>query len=593
MIEALLKRRIIRQFLKSYSEEQWKELIPDIFEIAILSLQRSFNKILFNKHELKDIIEDLHDTDYYKTIQPKKIDKLTKHKTDIDSRNSTLHQHSQTEIATKPVIMKQNQIYPSWWHDEQGNALRVEIENELKYQNSRKKTKSKQHFNQNYDYYKRTTKSKPKRIFEPKIYERMPTQSESNSVYSNYTCTESDYSYDKRLVLNKLTKSQHKNRYEPKSTITYKISYDKNLQPQSIEQKTKETKNMCHNGNTSSTKDKMQTTTLSSRNNGYQNETYPEKRTSSTKGDNIYTKEQSNQGSKYESRQHSHQHSHHTSQTHSLLQSQEIAPQTIPNQQQYMTRPQMPVQIQQTRQQIPHNIEHQHFHNQTNSYLTNQQAYTQTNETQTHQYMQSEPLYEEYYEPNNHMMNPQMNYKIVSHHEMEPLQIEQQSQSHSQQQFEQTPSFQNSNQQPIQFNYHSNQQIHKNPSYKHIQDNQLITGEQDVENISQGNKSFRKQTSQSDVHESQSIKQHQIIQSQDELPLETKELIVEENVKTIDKQTYEINNIQQPKQIKTTEQVNTNQYKNKLQQSNHSENRSPGEQLSMIEVNDDLRSKFN
>ena len=489
--------------------------------------------------------------------------------------------------------MKQNPIYPSWWHDEQGSALREEIENELKNQKSRKKTKSKQHFNQNCNYYKRTTKSKPKRIFEPKIYERIPTQSESNSIYSNYSHTESDYSYDKRLVLNKLTKSQHKNQYEPKSTITYNISYDKNLQPQSIEQKTKETKHTSHKGNISSAKDKIQTTSLSSRNNGYPNETGPEKRTSSTKGDNVYNKEQSNQGSKYESRQHSHQHSHHTSQTHSLLQSQEIAPQTIPNQQQYMTRPQMPIQIQQTRstaQQFPPNIEHQHFHNQTNSYLTNQQAYTQTNETQTHQYMQSEPLYEEYYEPNHHIMNQQMNYKIISHHEMEQPEIEQQS-VHSQQQYEQTPSFHNSKQQPIQYHYNPNHQTQSNPSYQHIQDNQSITGEQNVENISQGNKSMRKQTSQSDVQESQSIKQHQIIPSQEELPLETKELIVEEGVKTIEKQTNEINSVQ-PRLIKTIEQVNTGP-KNKLQQSNHSENLSPGEQLSMIEVNDDLRSKFN
>ena len=48
MIETLQKRRVIRQFLNNYSEEQWKELIPDIFEIAILTLHKSFNKILFN-----------------------------------------------------------------------------------------------------------------------------------------------------------------------------------------------------------------------------------------------------------------------------------------------------------------------------------------------------------------------------------------------------------------------------------------------------------------------------------------------------------------------------------------------------------------
>jgi hypothetical protein len=93
MIEALLKRRIIRQFLKNYSEEQWKELIPDVFEIAILTLHKSFNKILFNKEELKDILEDLRNSDYYKTNQPKKIDMLTKHNTNADNKINTTQQN--------------------------------------------------------------------------------------------------------------------------------------------------------------------------------------------------------------------------------------------------------------------------------------------------------------------------------------------------------------------------------------------------------------------------------------------------------------------------------------------------------------------
>ena len=56
MLENFNKRKVIRQFLKAYSEELWPKIIPDVFEIGILVLQTSYNKISFGAEELEEII---------------------------------------------------------------------------------------------------------------------------------------------------------------------------------------------------------------------------------------------------------------------------------------------------------------------------------------------------------------------------------------------------------------------------------------------------------------------------------------------------------------------------------------------------------
>lgn len=59
MLEQLLKRRTIRNFLSLYSSDKWKDVIPDICEIAILNLKSSFNTLQFSKEEYYNIIRDL------------------------------------------------------------------------------------------------------------------------------------------------------------------------------------------------------------------------------------------------------------------------------------------------------------------------------------------------------------------------------------------------------------------------------------------------------------------------------------------------------------------------------------------------------
>ena len=59
MIENCLRHKIIRDFLRLYTENRWKDLIPSLIEIGILNLQKSFNKLIFTKEELKNVSRHL------------------------------------------------------------------------------------------------------------------------------------------------------------------------------------------------------------------------------------------------------------------------------------------------------------------------------------------------------------------------------------------------------------------------------------------------------------------------------------------------------------------------------------------------------
>ena len=53
MLENCLKHKIIRDFLKNYSEEKWPIIIPSLIEIAILNLKSSFKTLFSQKKILK------------------------------------------------------------------------------------------------------------------------------------------------------------------------------------------------------------------------------------------------------------------------------------------------------------------------------------------------------------------------------------------------------------------------------------------------------------------------------------------------------------------------------------------------------------
>ena len=202
MIDAILRRKIPREFLKTYSEELWKDVVPDVFEIGVLSLEKSFNKVFFSKAELKDIISDLKNEDYFKQKEPNKIQQLKK-------------ETSTPKIPPKPKEEDTKQIYPDWWG---GEETEEECKREIEQQVKQMKHKHKKSYQKPAEY----------------------TASNNEEESSSYTdsCYESKRNYKE---LRKLTKPPVK-QYEIKNRTNYKISYDKDLKPESIEKKSKDQK---------------------------------------------------------------------------------------------------------------------------------------------------------------------------------------------------------------------------------------------------------------------------------------------------------------------------------------------------------------
>ena len=59
MINELLSRPNIQEFLNKYPSNCWKELLADLFEIGVLNLRNSFHRDEFSRNEFFGIIKDL------------------------------------------------------------------------------------------------------------------------------------------------------------------------------------------------------------------------------------------------------------------------------------------------------------------------------------------------------------------------------------------------------------------------------------------------------------------------------------------------------------------------------------------------------
>lgn len=195
MIDALFKRKICREFIKAYSEELWKQVIPDVFEIGVLSLEKSFNKILFSKEEFQEILDDLRSDEHFKRYETKKIERITK---------------KNEQQCNKEEKKENNGVYPSWWGGDDED-YKDEIEKQTRI-NKRKHKKHHHHHKRQY----------------------IPSSSNEDSVSDSY--------YDSHpMIMNRLRKTPTE-QFIPANKTNYKISYDKNLKPESIEKKEKEQK---------------------------------------------------------------------------------------------------------------------------------------------------------------------------------------------------------------------------------------------------------------------------------------------------------------------------------------------------------------
>ena len=249
MIENCLRHKIIRDFLRLYTENRWKDLIPSLIEIGILNLQKSFNKLIFTKEELKNVSRHLQISQIEKDKEKSKEKVVKEFSKDQDiikenkeyfssnnnSREKDLDKDDKTKIhksQTKSDGTPKNGGVAS-------SNSNINIEN-----NNLKRMKIIDLVSNNQEKQEKI-KSCTEAIIEMK-----------NNIKNNYHYFKNNISIDFK---NKLSKQRgeyykkiniEKNKNNLKNQInkiSYAISYDKDLRPASISKKVNKNQNITNN----------------------------------------------------------------------------------------------------------------------------------------------------------------------------------------------------------------------------------------------------------------------------------------------------------------------------------------------------------
>lgn len=99
MIEELLKRKPIRDFLTRYPKSQWKDIISNVFEIGVLNLGKSFKTYEFTPDEFAGILYDLRQNQpNFNRTQPKEY-----YETDYIERKPTYRDTYRTQYINDEI----------------------------------------------------------------------------------------------------------------------------------------------------------------------------------------------------------------------------------------------------------------------------------------------------------------------------------------------------------------------------------------------------------------------------------------------------------------------------------------------------------
>ena len=252
MLENCLRHKIIRDFLKHYTENRWKDLIPSLIEIGILNLQQSFNKIFFTNEELRKILRHL---------QISQIEK--------DKEKNREKEKDNKEYLIEQNINKDNEKN----FDIKNNINRNEFERNDKNMlfKSQSKTNEIQNtningggYNNDYIYNINNTNNYSQRM---QIVDIKSFNQDKNDKFKSYyeamievkNNIKNNYHYFKNNISNefknkiirqkgeyykKINIEKNKNNHKKKvDKISYAISYDKDLRPANISKKINQTQN--------------------------------------------------------------------------------------------------------------------------------------------------------------------------------------------------------------------------------------------------------------------------------------------------------------------------------------------------------------
>ena len=164
MLDLIFRKKNCREFLKVYSEDLYRDIIPNVFEIGVLTLQNNYNKILFSKEELEEIILDIKNKENIPNINFKSLQKLTG-VNQFNNNNEREIQNKKKEERNeiKFIQKKSNKVYPNWWWDlkdenedsyEKNQFKKIqsdEIKNTMNYENFNNQNMINTNINSNYN----------------------------------------------------------------------------------------------------------------------------------------------------------------------------------------------------------------------------------------------------------------------------------------------------------------------------------------------------------------------------------------------------------------------------------------------------------
>lgn len=231
MIEIIFKRRPIREFLKKYPSDKWKEIIPDVLEIGVLNLKNSFNTLMFSKEDFNNILFDL------RNFKPKK--KTVAKPEKVKKGNNYVNRYKEPSID-------ENEQIDSYTEEEE--TFTKEYDDSVSFIAKKPSlAKAEVYVPNENDHYTRNrfnSKGRPRKGYYT-TQEEIIEQNKENQRNLAYAESKIRAQILNDKMIHKAIKSNAKKQNENKNQVpnkkaNYVINYDKNLTPESVQKFEKE-----------------------------------------------------------------------------------------------------------------------------------------------------------------------------------------------------------------------------------------------------------------------------------------------------------------------------------------------------------------
>lgn len=236
-MELLQRRKFCREFLNGYNEKMHPQIISRVFEIGLLTLKKNYNKLLFTKEELDEIIKSFNEKDYVEILPLpplKKKEKLSnqnkivspspKHNCYLNTscnecpclktKNLNSRKLYDKYLLNPNFTTQNNAIYPYWWWNNK----------EEKNEEPKDNLNIEENYDNNNEYYNNDEVYDDNKNGNIEYINVNEGEEEENN-YQNFPQIQ-DYGNDEMRKKNYSIKKLTMNSYNPKNINTYENNYD-------------------------------------------------------------------------------------------------------------------------------------------------------------------------------------------------------------------------------------------------------------------------------------------------------------------------------------------------------------------------------